>query len=95
MDERIRRYFIGASLVGLLAGALAGFASGEVFGALVGAGIGFALAAGSVLYWSEHGGARRDRPAGEVPSVRRDRRLVGTGRVPAQRTGSGRPHLRH
>ncbi|GAA2464209.1 hypothetical protein [Streptomyces murinus] len=95
MDERIRRYFTRASLVGLLAGALVGFASGEVFGALVGAGIGFALAAGSVLYWGEHGGARRGRPTGEVPSVHRDRRRVGTGRVPGQRNGSGRPHLRH
>ncbi|MEU3030189.1 hypothetical protein ACPCBC_29460 [Streptomyces incarnatus] len=95
MDERIRRYFTLASLVGLLAGALVGFASGGGFGAPVGAGIGFSLAAGSVLYWGEHGGARRGKPAGEVPSVRRDQRLVGTGRVPGQRTGSGRPHLRH
>ncbi|MGM9335879.1 hypothetical protein [Streptomyces murinus] len=94
MDERIRRYLTRASLVGLLTGALIGFASGEVFGALVGAGIGFALAAGSVLYWGEHGGARRRRPTGEVPSVRRDERLVGTGRVPGQRNGTGRPHLR-
>ncbi|WP_143070856.1 hypothetical protein [Streptomyces malaysiense] len=95
MDERIRRYFTRASLMGLLTGALVGFASGGVFGALVGAGIGFALAAGSVLYWGEHGGARRGKPTGEVPSVRWDQRLVRTGTVPGQRTGTGRPHLRH
>ncbi|MEU6557868.1 hypothetical protein ABZ915_47925 [Streptomyces sp. NPDC046915] len=54
-DERIRRYFIRASLMGLLTGAVFGFASGGIFGVLVGAGIGFALAAGGVLYWGEHG----------------------------------------
>lgn len=97
MDERIRRYFIRASLAGMLTGAVLGFASGGAFGALVGAGIGFALAAGSVLYWGEHGGARRRRPAIEVPPGRSDGHHLRTARVPHQRAGNstGWPHLNY
>ncbi|MFG2608462.1 hypothetical protein ACGFT2_33670 [Streptomyces sp. NPDC048514] len=88
MDERIRRYFIWASLAGLLTGAVLGFASGGVFGALVGAGIGAALAAGTVLYWGEHGGARRRRPAYEARPGRVDGgRPMSSRRVPSQRSG--------
>lgn len=98
MDERIRKYFIRSSLAGLLTGAVLGFASGGIFGAVVGAGIGIALAAGGVLYWGEHGGARRRPSAAEVPPGRPDgRHLVKAPRVPHQRAGTstGWPHLRY
>jgi hypothetical protein len=96
VDERIRTYFIRASLMGLLIGAVFGFASGGIFAALAGAGIGFALATGSVLYWGEHGGARRRQPTGEVPPGRSDgQHLRRARRVPNQRTSTstGWPHL--
>lgn len=98
VDERIRRYCIRFSLVGFLAGAALGFVSGGLFGALVGAGIGFALAVGSVLYWGEHGGARRRPPVVEVRPGRSDARQLGRAHhVPSQRAGrtTGWPYLEY
>lgn len=79
VDVRLRRFLFGAVVLGGLLGVLLGVvSSASVFGAVVGGVLGAAGGAIVVLYWGEHGGARR----------RRVRRVTHPRGIPQQRSVS-------
>lgn len=73
MDERIRRYFTRASLVGLLAGALVGFASGR----------------SSALWWARESASPRPQAASCTGVSTVARVVAGRGVRCRQFTGAG------
>lgn len=73
MDARIRRLVVRAALLGLVCGALVAVLSGGgVYEVVVGGVLGAAVGPAAVLYWGEHGGARR--------AERRERRAAARER---------------
>ncbi|MGW3243776.1 hypothetical protein [Streptomyces sp. NPDC001070] len=83
MDLKIRRLVFGAGMLGVVLGALIGaISAGTVYSVVVGALLCATAGVVAVLYWSEHGGARRrrarwaQRPE-QIPHPRRFGRLDG------------------
>ncbi|MDX2847036.1 MULTISPECIES: hypothetical protein [Streptomycetaceae] len=83
MDLKIRRLVFGAGMLGIVLGAVVGVISaGTFYSVVVGALLCAAAGVVAVLYWGEHGGARRrrarwaQRPE-QIPHPRRFGRLDG------------------
>ncbi|MDX2701525.1 hypothetical protein OG937_05480 [Streptomyces sp. NBC_00510] len=83
MDLKIRRLVFGAGMLGVVLGTVVGvFSTGTVYSVVVGALLCATAGVVAVLYWGEHGGARRrrarwaQRPE-QIPHPRRFGRLDG------------------